>query len=279
VRRSAAALGVPHPDTNAGPGERVCYAAPSVDVVAYVALPAVGLVAGCVNTIAGGGSLTTVPVLMLLGLPADVANATNRVAIVSQSLAATGGFVRAGAFDKRGLLPVLATSAIGALGGALVAAAVPVRLLEIVLCVAMIGMAGLLLVRPTAVVVDAGGAIPWAKRPLLGVLALFATGFYGGLVQAGVGFLLVATLSGVVGYGIGPTTALKSLATLVFSTVALLVFVGHGMVAWGPGLILAIFTALGSLVGVKLALKTAPRTMRWLLFVGVVATSIAAIAH
>jgi uncharacterized membrane protein YfcA len=250
-----------------------------VDVLACAALAAVGLVAGCVNTIAGGGSLATIPALMLVGLPADVANATNRVAVASQSLAAVGGFARVGVFDRRGLLPVIATSAVGALGGALVATAVPVEVLEIVLCSVMIGMAGLLALRPAAVVAEPSAAAPWSQRRGLGLLALLATGFYGGLVQAGVGFLLVAALSGVVGYGIGPANALKSLATLVFSAVALAIFIGHGLVAWVPALVLAVFTAIGSLVGVRLALRTAPRAMRWLLFVGVVATSIAAIAH
>src|SRR5690606_2362134 len=150
------------------------------------------------------------------------ANATNRVAVAGQSLAGVTGFVRAGAVDRVAILPVVGTALVGAMAGALAATRVPVAVLEKVLLVAMIVMAIVLVVRPGAVVADDDGEpARWRERGAGAVLALLATGVYGGFVQAGVGFLLMAVLSGRLGYSIGRASALKTVATLVFSAVSL----------------------------------------------------------
>ena len=70
----------------------------------YLALFAAGCVAGTLNVIAGGGSFLTLPVLIFLGLPAGIANATNRVAIFLQNVGAVWSFQRFGVLDTRSLL-------------------------------------------------------------------------------------------------------------------------------------------------------------------------------
>jgi uncharacterized protein len=250
-----------------------------LDVVGYVVLVLVGVLAGAMNTIAGGGSLTTVPVLLLLGLPPAVANATNRLAIVAGALTSTVGFARAGAIDRRALVPVIATSAVGALGGALLATAVPERALEIVLLAAMIGMAALLVVRPTLVVAPDDGEPRWSDRRAAALVGLVGCGLYGGFVQAGVGLLLVGVLSGTLGYPVARANGLKAVATLVFGAVALAVFAADGLVAWLPATVLAAASVVGALIGVRLALVLPGSIMRWTLFVCVVATSVAALAR
>lgn len=249
-----------------------------MDVVGHVWLLIAGLVGGVMNVVAGGGSLITVPALMVFGLPAGVANATNRLSVISQSVAGTVGFARAKALDRTALVPIVATAAVGALGGSLAAAYVPSRILEYVLLGVMISMAVVLVVVPNAVVSHGDDAQPrWHDRRWVSLLALFATGLYGGFVQAGVGYLLVVVLAGVVGYPVKRANALKSVSTLVFGAVSMVVFVAKGLIAWEPAILLAIYTYVGALLGVKIALKVNPRVMRWLLLAGVVSTSIAAI--
>ena len=83
-----------------------------------------GLVAGVINTLAGGGSLLTVPLLVFLGLPGTLANGTNRVGIVVQNAAATWRFRAEGIPGIREAIPVLLVTGIGSLVGAFVVARV-----------------------------------------------------------------------------------------------------------------------------------------------------------
>ena len=77
-----------------------------MDLLDVVLLVGGGLLAGSVNTMAGGGSLLTVPLLVLVGLPGDVANGSNRVGILASSLSASATFRRLGASGVSRALPI-----------------------------------------------------------------------------------------------------------------------------------------------------------------------------
>ena len=242
----------------------------------YGALIFAGVAAGFINTMAGGGSLLTLPALMLLGLPANVANGTNRLSVVTQSLSGVLGFHREKKLETRAMLPVAAPTVIGALFGAGASALTPVRWLEPALLGTMVVMALLMLVRPKLVSASeeeeplrVGGS----PRAMLG---LFAAGVYGGFVQAGVGFVLLAVLGGVLRYDPVRANALKLVCTLLFGCTALVIFVVAGQVDWVPGAVLAGATVLGSQLGVRFAVKAPPRALRIILFVTVLATCVAA---
>ena len=83
-----------------------------------LALGATATVAGVVNTLAGGGSLLTVPLLVLLGLPGGIANGTNRVGVLVQSSVAAWRFRALGVGGLREAAPVLLPVAAGSLIGA-----------------------------------------------------------------------------------------------------------------------------------------------------------------
>ena len=104
-------------------------------------LLAAGVVCGFVNTIAGGGSMFTVPALLFMGMPADIANATNRVGVLLGSLVGVQEFHSNKYLDTHAIFPVLIPTLIGALTGALLASYLPVWLLEPFLLTAMISMA------------------------------------------------------------------------------------------------------------------------------------------
>ena len=242
-----------------------------ISLVAAAAMLVVGLLAGVINTLAGGGSNLTLPVLMVLGLPADVANATNRVAVTLHGAVATAEFHRNRRLDVAGAPAILGYTLVGGLVGAAMASWMPVWLLKPVLLGTMLTMATILLVRPDVVAPPPGTPlVPLAESRNAKWLLLFA-GVYGGFVQAGVGFVLLAALCGSMRYDLVRGNALKVLCTLAFTLVALAVFALRGQVWWWHGLVLALGTMAGAWLGVRLALRLPHHTMKWFLFTMTVA--------
>ena len=236
-------------------------------LLSLVALVLAGFIGGFVNTFAGGGSMLTVPALLFLGLPADIANATNRIGVLLSSVTGAKGFHKNNYLDTGAIIPVLVPTVAGAFLGAVLASYLPVWLLKPVLLSTMIGMAFIMLVFPTMVApVEGTKSYSLKERPIV-ALGLFAAGIYGGFVQAGVGFVLIVALAGGLRYDLWRTNALKMVCTSVFCFVALVIFVSRGQVLWIPGLILAAGMVTGALLSVKFALNVSQNTLKWLLFV------------
>jgi len=240
--------------------------------VLAVLLLVTGLIAGFINTLAGGGSMLTLPALMMLGMPADIANATNRVGVLLQSLTGVKGFHDADRLDASAVRPVLVPTLSGALIGSLAASYLPVWLLKPTLLGAMIAMALIMLIRPAVVApLEGSAAYRLQDRPVAGI-GLFLAGVYGGFVQAGVGFILIAALAGGLRYDLVRTNALKMVCTAAFSVVALAVFVLRDQVLWVPGLVLAAGTVTGAMISVRFAIRVEQTTLKWILFVMVLLT-------
>jgi uncharacterized protein len=225
-------------------------------------LTAAGLLGGFVNTLAGGGSLVTLPALMLLGLPADMANGTNRLAILAQSAAGAHGFARLGKLDRSLLASVVVPTLLGALAGALVASALSPQILEPVIIGCLLLVAPTLLVSPRVRVAQEG---PRRQRALE-TLGLIALGFYGGFVQLGVGILLLAYLCGVLGQDVLRANALKVTIVGAFTLVALAVFVLQGQVLLVPGLALGLGSVLGAQLAVRFSARTGDVALRRVIF-------------
>lgn len=235
-----------------------------------------GVVAGFINTLAGGGSFLTLPALMMLGMPADVANGTNRVGVLIQSLAGVKGFDSHGKFDRSAVTSILLPTLSGALVGALTASFLPTTILKPVLLATMIVMALIMVLKPSVVAPPPGTVPKRLSEAPSGYVWLFGAGLYGGFIQAGVGFILLVTLAGVLRYDLVRSNALKMACTALFSIVALAVFVARGQVQWLPGLLLAAAQVVGVHLSVRFALQVSQSVLRWLLLVMVVAVCIAA---
>jgi len=228
----------------------------------YGGLVIVGIAAGFINTLAGGGSLFALPVLMIAGLPAQIANGTNRVAVFAQSLAGTAFFDREGQLDRTGATAITLPTLVGSLAGALTAAALPGDVLKPVLLVAMVSVALLLIVHPNVLAPAAGSEPRRLRDRPSAVLGLFAVGYYGGFAQAGVGIFLLAILGGLLRYDLVRANALKGLLITAFTGLSLLVFVGASQVEWIPGIVLGVGMVLGALAGVRFAIQTGHETLR-----------------
>ncbi len=231
-----------------------------------------GIIGGFINTIAGGGSMLTLPALMMLGMPADIANATNRVGVLLQSLTSAKGFKNNNKLDSGAIGPILVPTLLGALVGAIAASYLPVELLKPVLLGSMISMAILMLVRPDTLSPPEGTEPRKLKETPSAIVSLFIAGVYGGFVQAGVGFILIAALAGSLRYDLVGTNALKTVCTGVFSGVALIIFALRGQVLWVPGLILASGTIIGAMISVRFAINVSQNTLKWFLLVMVTIT-------
>ncbi len=245
-------------------------------VLLHVGLGVAGIAAGFLNTMAGGGSMLTLPLLILLGLPADLANGTNRLSIVSQSVSGVIGFRQAGKLDERAILPLLAPTVLGTLAGAVAASQVPVDALKYALLGTMVVMALVMLIWPGVVGAPEGAEPRALWRSPAGLVGMFGAGLYAGFVQAGVGFVLIAVIGGVLRYDIVATNALKLVCTLVFGVVALGVFAAADQVVWVPAVLLAVYTVIGSRLGVRFALRVPGAVIRWIIFVAVVASCVGA---
>lgn len=231
-------------------------------------LAAVGLVAGTVNTLAGGGSLIALPALMLLGMPADVANGTNRVGVVLQSAFASFKLRKHGGEALRSDPALAPVCCLGALLGATLSLAVSEPTLRRFIAILLILVLPTLFVQPERW----AGAAP-APRPVV-LAGLFAVGLYGGFIQAGVGLLLLPALVLLAGRDAVSANALKTVLVGLFTLPALAVFVAAGKVAWGPGLALALGSAAGGWLGGHLTLRGGPKLVRAALVIAICASAI-----
>jgi uncharacterized membrane protein YfcA len=103
-------------------------------------LALVGMVAGWLNVMAGGGSLLTIPVMLFMGIPGPVANGTNRIAILAQNVTAVTAFRRLGYSDFKLGLTLSAAASVGAIGGASVGVHLDGEWFDRVLALVMIGV-------------------------------------------------------------------------------------------------------------------------------------------
>ncbi|MCB9542066.1 MAG: sulfite exporter TauE/SafE family protein [Myxococcales bacterium] len=235
-----------------------------------------GAVAGFVNAVAGGGSALTLPILMLSGLDAGVANGTNRVAVTVQSAASAATFHRRGVRPWRAVARAACFALPGAVAGALVAVRLPPLALERLFGVVFLALAVLMVARPAWLTpAGEGGGDRWPGA--WGAAGLFAVGLYGGLFQAGVGIPLLVLLVGAMELDLVAANAVKGALVAVYTAVVLLVFGGAGQIAWGRGAVLAAGGLLGSVLGARAAIDRGAPFIRKLVFVALVAAGLEAL--
>ena len=184
----------------------------AVSATSAVVLLVVGFVASTINTLAGGGSFLTLPLLMFMGLPAAAANATNRLGVLAQNVGAVWGFHRYGVLDWRWALGAAVPTAAGSALGAWLALGIGDREFKRILAFLMIGICLWTLVDGSRPSKPAEGTL--VHRPWLVRLGFFLAGIYGGFIQAGIGFLVLA-LTTLAGFDLVRGNAVKVLAVLL----------------------------------------------------------------
>jgi len=236
-----------------------------VDPGDIVLLVAGGLAAGVVNTLAGGGSLLTVPLLVLAGVPGNVANGSNRVGILASNASAAAAFRRLGVSGLSRTLPVLVPVAVGSLVGALLVARLADETFERAFGVLMVPLL-LLSLRPP-VLKSVEGRV-WSGP--FTVLVFLAVGLYGGAFQAGIGLLLMVALSRS-GMDLVVANSVKVVVIMVVTVTALPLFIVGGRVDWGPALVLAAGFAVGGALGARLTVTRGASLIRPVMVAAVLA--------
>ncbi len=233
----------------------------------YLAVVGAGFAAGFINTVAGSGSLITLPLLIFLGLPATVANGTNRVAILLQNVVGVASFRQQRVLDWRTGVILSIPAVIGSLIGAQIAVELDETLMRHAIGVLMVLMVIVLIVRPSRWLT---GRPELVGRPgVMQLIVMFGIGVYGGFLQAGVGVFILAGLVLSVGYDLVRANAVKVLIVLAYTPFALAIFIYNDQVHWEAGLTLAVGNMLGALVASRMAVKRGAGFVRVLL-IGVV---------
>lgn len=214
-----------------------------------------GALAGVTNTLAGSGSLITLPLLVFLGLSPVVANGTNRVGVVVQCVVGVETLRRGGKLRTQGSWWYIVPALLGGIVGALIAANMSSEGMETAIGVVMASMLVVLLVNPKKWLrpesdVAAGRPKWWL------LLALFVVGAYGGFIQAGVGLLVLAALVLGAGFNVVEGNALKLLIALVFTVAALVVFVLNDQVDWAYGALMAVGQSVGAYLAARFAVES-----------------------
>lgn len=230
------------------------------DWMVYLILFPAGLVAGTLNVIAGGGSFLTLPVLIFLGLPPTVANATNRVGILFQNVGASWSFHHGRLMKWRWAILAAVPATAGAGLGTAAAVWIGDEVFRKLLAFLMIVMTLWTLLSP---VTSHGGRgdLPLGIKRAAFVLGFFAVGVYGGFVQAGVGFLVLAVTS-LAGLDLVQGNTIKVFCVLAFTVLSLSIFAWKGMIHWPLGLTLAAGNTVGGIMGARLAALKGHRWIR-----------------
>lgn len=218
-----------------------------------------GMLAGVINTLAGSGSLVTLPMLMFMGLPANVANATNRVGVVVQNIVGITTYQQGGKLNMQGSLWLMLPVLPGAIFGAWLAAQLGAQQMETVIGVVMVIMLFVILFRPEKWLRDVSEAKA-GRPPILTLVLFFFIGAYGAFIQAGVGVFILAALVLGAGYTMVHANGIKLVLVLGVTVVAIAVFLlestpGEPLINWGVGALMAVGQSLGAWMAARFATR------------------------
>lgn len=242
------------------------------EIGTLLVLAVIGVVSGFLNVTAGGGSLLTLPFLIFIGLPATVANGTNRIAILVQNIFATARFHQFKVIPAGVALVTGVPAVLGAIVGAQLAVEIDELLFKRILALTMILVLGPMFFgfAPKPVESHLKPGLP--KKVLLGA-AFFAVGIYGGFIQGAVGFLIIFALT-LAGYDLVRTNALKVLVVLIFTPFALAIFIVNGQVDYFKGFVLAAGSAVGAWLATRVVVEKGHNFIRWLVMITMTAFAV-----
>jgi uncharacterized membrane protein YfcA len=223
----------------------------------YVLLPLAGFASGVINTLAGGGSFIVLPCLVLLGMPEQVANGTNRLAIALQSLYSVRAYQKRRPIEVSALPGLLIPSLPGlALGAAVATFSSPSAYRQVVGAL-FLAFAGLMLLEPRLLLEKREG--PRAGSRALQVIVLFVIGVYAGFLQAGVGLLLLAALAVLQRRELVEANGLKLAVIAVWIVPTVIWFALARQIEWVPGLLVGVGNFVGASVGARWAVSKGNR--------------------
>jgi hypothetical protein len=238
--------------------------------VLYILIFLSGIASGFLNVVAGGGSLLTLPLLTLLGMGIDVANGTNRIAILLQNIVAVRNFHKNRVLPVKTALLYAVPAAIGSIVGTAIVVDISKDLLKKIVGVVLLIMAVFLLSKPKMWTEERKKSV----NVFLTAFVFFCIGVYGGFIQAGVGFFFIFFTATFLGFDLVRNNALKVFIVLAYTPISLLIFVLNGKVEPLAGLILGLGSMLGASMGARFAIKKGANWLRFIVFAAVIVSGI-----
>lgn len=257
----------------------------------YLLLAGVGCIAGILNVLAGGGSLILMPIMVFLDIPGAVTNGTVRIAILGQNLTAIAGFKQKGFSDYRLSLTLALCALPGTVIGAFLGTKLSNAWFNRVLAIVMLGILVTMILgnrkkkkpepkgeetstSPASDGTLSGSTVSEPPVPVTGYLLIVLAGFYGGFIQAGVGFILIAIIHNLMNIDLIRTNMHKVFIVAVYTVAAIGIFAWQGQIWWGTGLILMIGMSAGGWIGSNLAVKKGDAFIRTVLYIALIGMSI-----
>ena len=242
---------------------------PDLPYTSYVLVFATAAVSGAINSVAGGGTLLTYPVLVSVGLDARIANATNTMALWPASAAAAWSFRSSLTNIQKWAVPFSVVSACGGAVGAVLLRITPTSIFEsivpwLILMAAVLFITYEHLMKRLGISPAGDDHIPdYTPMQWNGLmLAQFMVSVYGGYFGAGIGILMLATLGIMRFGGLFRINALKNVAAFLINAIAAVLFACLGLVEWRVSVVMAIGAIVGALLGAGVAKKIGPKALR-----------------
>ncbi len=241
-----------------------------MDILNILLILVTGTAAGFINSVAGGGSLLSLPLLITLGYPSAVANGTNRIAIIIQDIIAVANFKKKGYGNFKISFKLGIPAIIGAVIGSNIAISIPDSVFNTVLGIVMVVMLIIIIFNPQKKFMKNKKAIGKNFNKILGYSIFFFIGLYGGFIQAGVGFLIITALAFLTGSDLVEISSIKVFIVAMYLIPSLLIFIINGKIELLTGLILAAGNGLGAWIGTSLAVKNGEKMVKAVIFIAII---------
>ena len=227
----------------------------------------IGFIAGVINTIAGGGSLLTLPILIFLGLPPSIANGTNRIAILIQNFFSAAGFKSKGITTFPFSIWMGVSALFGAILGAYLGAiyfkgAIFNKILAIVMVLIVIYM----IFKPKYTLENYTERIEGTYFWFL-LIVFFLIGIYGGFIQAGTGIFIILALNSLGRVSLVKSNAIKTVVVILYTLSAIAIYAYNDKINYTMGLTLAIGNATGAWFASRYSVKKGDGLVRWFLII------------
>jgi len=243
-------------------------------IIEIIALITAGITVGFINTLAGGGSIISLSVLMyLMGLPAGIANGTNRIAITLQTLTATSNFRKQEILDWRKGIKLGIPAAVGSIVGAFIAVDIDEKIFEKSMAVIMILMLGFIFYKPS-IWLKGKKSLRDKKVGIWQIIIFFFIGIYGGFIHVGIGYLLLIAIVMGAGYDLVKANAIKVLIVFMYVPFSLAVYIYNDQVNYLYGFVLAIGNVMGAIIASKMAVEKGAGFVRWVIAAVVILTAL-----
>lgn len=234
--------------------------------IEYLLLIPIGFIAGFLNTIAGGGTLLTLPTLLFLGLPAPIANGTNRIAILIQTFTAVKGFKSKGVSTYPFSMYLGISAFFGSLLGAKLAINITGELFNKILAIIMVMVLATILLNPKKNYTELPERTT-GKFLYISIFIFFFLGIYGGFINAGIGFLMLVILPYFNQLSLLKSNVTKVFVVAVYTIGAVLVFAYENKINYPLAFILTIGNASGAWFGSRWSVKKDDKVIKLFLLI------------